>query len=294
MANTMHVVSISKTYPAVGRCVYCRAPASKKKLKREHIIPRSLKGHLILPEASCGDCEDITKKFEQICAREMFGALRLHLGWRWGEKDDEPDEFDTVVELETDTEGRKVSLQDHPFIMSMVDFPPPSILSGRNRVETFAKPKLRIIGRTDLQSDLQERINRLGGRGVRIDTVFRTQFFQLLAKIGYCYTVANIGFNNFEPSVLGIILGRSTEYQYWIGGVDKSVKGSPKPSEPLLHNIWLERYYSCKKRDIGRAIIRPWVVACIQLFACVDMPIYQVVVGRDRNGVLFLPGKERQ
>src|SRR5262249_39846320 len=146
-----------------------------------------------------------------------------------------------------------------PFIVSMVDFPPPAILSGQNRDETFAKPKLRVVARTDLQSDLQARIDRLGGRGVTINTSFRTQFFQLLAKIGYCYTVANMGLNNFDPSILGIILGRSTEYQYWIGGVDKSVKGSPKPLEPLLHNIWLERHYSCKKRDIVRTIIRPWV-----------------------------------
>jgi hypothetical protein len=128
----------------------------------------------------------------------------------------------------------------------MADFPPPAFLSGKNRVETFARPKLRFVVRSDLQSNLPQRIDRLGGKGVRINTIFRTQFFQLLAKIGHCYTVATMGFDNFEPSVVGLILGRSTEYQYWIGGIDKSVKGPPQLPQLLLHNIWLEHFYSVK------------------------------------------------
>jgi hypothetical protein len=71
-------VSIAKTYPPVGECIYCGDRHST--LTREHIVPYGLGGNMILPRASCHTCADITKRFEQKCLRMTMGPLRIRLG----------------------------------------------------------------------------------------------------------------------------------------------------------------------------------------------------------------------
>src|SRR5579859_1475501 len=60
--------------PTRGACIYCDAKGVK--LTDEHAVPLSLEGQHILEGASCLRCADITKKFEQDVAREMWGDFR--------------------------------------------------------------------------------------------------------------------------------------------------------------------------------------------------------------------------
>jgi HNH endonuclease len=60
-------------YPPVGRCIYCGKTDGK--LSREHIVPYSLNGNLVLPEASCERCAKKTQKIEEICTHERYGML---------------------------------------------------------------------------------------------------------------------------------------------------------------------------------------------------------------------------
>ena len=46
------------------------------RLTDEHVVPLALGGQHILEGASCDYCADITKKFEQDVARELWGAPR--------------------------------------------------------------------------------------------------------------------------------------------------------------------------------------------------------------------------
>jgi hypothetical protein len=57
-----------------GACIYC----GKKDvpLTDEHLVPFSLGGQHILEDASCHACADLTKRFEQDVAREMWGDAR--------------------------------------------------------------------------------------------------------------------------------------------------------------------------------------------------------------------------
>jgi hypothetical protein len=57
-----------------GVCIYCRK--SHVRLTDEHVVPLSLGGQHILEDASCQTCADITKRFEQDVAREMWGDAR--------------------------------------------------------------------------------------------------------------------------------------------------------------------------------------------------------------------------
>ena len=59
--NPSHVV-----FAPARECIYCGATDG---LTTEHIIPYSLGGRFELPEASCNECTEITKKIEQTVGR---------------------------------------------------------------------------------------------------------------------------------------------------------------------------------------------------------------------------------
>src|SRR6186713_2037472 len=73
------MAAAAKTYPPVGKCIYCGT--SKGKLSDEHIVPLGLGGKTILPEASCSVCADITSAIEGHCQGRMLGPLRIGLNY---------------------------------------------------------------------------------------------------------------------------------------------------------------------------------------------------------------------
>jgi hypothetical protein len=98
-------------------------------------------------------------------------------------------------------------------------------------------------------------------------TVEWGRFCRMLAKIGYSYAVAELGFGSFEPLVLDTILG-TEDYDsigHYVGGY---IDYDPPSKE--RHELDLLRY------QVGSA--RYWV-AKIRLFAWLGAPTYFVVVG---------------
>gem|GEM_PF-1646012 len=83
-------MSLAKSYRPVGRCIYCGSPewsaGQVRKLGDEHIIPEGLGGKLLLPEASCKDCEGLTSKFELEWLRSAFYTVRVQKRARKEEK----------------------------------------------------------------------------------------------------------------------------------------------------------------------------------------------------------------
>src|SRR4051794_10469240 len=63
-------------HPVIGRCIYCPEEGTTD----EHIIPLSLGGKLLLRDASCDTCREITRRFEEAVTRDMYWPLRLRLG----------------------------------------------------------------------------------------------------------------------------------------------------------------------------------------------------------------------
>ena len=61
-------------FESKGACIYCGA--TDVKLSDEHIVPYSLGGAHVLRDASCFRCANITKKFEQKVARDLWGDAR--------------------------------------------------------------------------------------------------------------------------------------------------------------------------------------------------------------------------
>jgi HNH endonuclease len=74
------------TFPAVGRCIYC---GSTDLLSEEHIIPYSLSGHYVLPEASCDKCAKTINRFEQFSTRTTYFPLAAALEIKKPTKEEE-------------------------------------------------------------------------------------------------------------------------------------------------------------------------------------------------------------
>jgi 5-methylcytosine-specific restriction endonuclease McrA len=69
--STPHAIPFNSRhlYAAADKCIYCGALVSDGKLGDEHIIPTSFGGNLILPRASCRNCERITTKIKDHCLK---------------------------------------------------------------------------------------------------------------------------------------------------------------------------------------------------------------------------------
>ena len=58
----------------VGLCIYC---GKTEGLTEEHVVPFALGGNLILPNASCTKCNNITSAFELRVLRGFMGDARV-------------------------------------------------------------------------------------------------------------------------------------------------------------------------------------------------------------------------
>jgi hypothetical protein len=98
----------------VGPCIYC--DEKRPPLTREHVLPRGLGGGdspdgstmpLILREASCERCQQITKRIEQDCLVPMMDHARARLGLK--RKHRRPATMKAVVDLpDGTTEHREI------------------------------------------------------------------------------------------------------------------------------------------------------------------------------------------
>lgn len=75
------IVQQKRTYPPVGRCIYCGTKEGD--LTDEHIVPFALGGNMILPKASCIPCQRIINQEIETPTLNVlsgsYGPLRLGL-----------------------------------------------------------------------------------------------------------------------------------------------------------------------------------------------------------------------
>lgn len=273
---TIECDSFGCRYPPVNSCIYCGRKPPEATLSLEHIIPKSIKGYLKLPASSCEKCADITKRFEQVFARKMFGALRLHSGLGWGKKTETPKTLDGVhVLVEGHFEHQTVKIEDHPFVFLMPGFPPPRALLTDERGGNHKKMRFWMY---NIQGNTNERAERLGAK-VRVQQLVPIyEFNRTLAKIAHSFACASIDRSTFDPTLLGIINGTSKDISDWIGGADSYIDRPDTARQDNLHNIWIN------KASLTADLTGPgYLVVCIQLFACFNAPIYQVVAGNFRS-----------
>ena len=246
-------------YPSKGACIYCGATAVP--LKNEHVVPYALGGTHVLREASCATCEDMTKKFEQKVARDLWGDARTSFNA---------------------PSRRKKERKSHLEMSDPVEYSRKHLIPAAEYPAGFIFYKMGTCGffrglpeTTDISGSWQMVVidddarrnaffKKHGRHAVLTFRHVPDAFGRLLAKIGYCQVLTALDLGDFRPLVLPYITGEKKNVSYVVGSRD----GVPEPDNgyrlTTLHSGHAEKMI---------------LMAEVRLYANTHAPTYGVVVG---------------
>jgi hypothetical protein len=225
-------------------------------------VPYALaRNSLILPAASCRECETITGRIEQVCLRRTLGNIRLRFGAPTrNKKDRKPTLRLQRVKFSTDSavgvaiNGLDIPASAAPMFFISLILDRPGILQNL----ALGTPLPWNWFYTYKQGETEALIK--AGEGVKVGQINPYIYAQFLAKMAYSYAVAVRGYNNFHPLVLDLILGRTYYFRHWVGGEPIA----PPPIEDEIH------YISCSTKMVGD---RSFVVVRLRLFSFLGTPV---------------------
>lgn len=232
-------------------------------LTREHIVPYSLGGHHVIDGASCAKCADITKRFEQDVARELWGDARVAAAAPSRRKKERP----THIEV-GHPKRIKVPFSEYQASFVFYKMPLPGILQGLEpTVDLSSTWKLIAI------SD-DEKLKLFAGKHGTAATIelrhVPLSFGRMIAKIGYGHILTQLDIGDFEPLILPHILGDETNISYLVG----CRADEKEPFEGLGYKL---------STVITGLAEMAYVIAEVRLLANCHTPIYSVVVGRTKS-----------
>ncbi len=254
-------------FSSIGKCIYCGF--SEGRLTDEHIIPLSMGGVQIMKEASCDSCATITSRFELKFARDIFGDFRTKYKLPSRKNKKRPD----LKFVNTGNgNGIMVPFSEFPAPTYMLKCTKAGIL---NNISSNADMSYwwQIVMITNY-SELDKFTEKYGS-----DVTYRfrhspKEFAQTLAKIAHSYVMAHWGKYEFEKLALDLILGKSENLSYVVGG---SLEIMPSVQD-AGHLLGIE-FLTNSNRNLLLIIVN------IRLFASFGTPNYHVVVGKveDKN-----------
>jgi hypothetical protein len=249
---------------SVGTCIYCGATDG---LEDEHPVPFSLGGTLLLRDASCRRCAGKTSRWERLISHESFLPFRTILGLPTYRPKSRPTSFPARVKVGGEWRDDSLALERVTAVAPFPKLAPPGVLEGRPPSPEF---RAGAVGLTVIRNDGGEThpARRAGVEALETAVPFNpAAFMRMLAKIGWCFTVATYGPDAVRPEVLGLILGEDDNVAHWVGGMEDGMTLFHKPAESPIHVC------------VG---VTPdgWVRSGIRLWSDQGVPEYQVVVGR--------------
>jgi hypothetical protein len=261
-----------KNYDLGGKCVYCLKDFEPDDLTDEHIVPRALNGGLILKKGACRPCAAKSNKDYEGAAlnNDLLvprRILELRKSRNRGASQPPPQPLPPVG-IGDLTMGGDCNIQlsdaEYPAWFPLVLFPAPGLLAGVDRGSELKSLRLQIF---NLGSDKN--------RATNVTTnapMINGPFAKMLAKIGYCYAVAERGFDAFEGNDIRSLLAGDRDDVY-------NFVGSPKEPE-ILADRNLHALYFRERGD--------WLTVLVHLFASCNgdpkVPAipYEVVVGKKK------------
>ena len=235
-------MALAKIYMPVGSCIYCGSKewsaGQHRRLGDEHIVPEGLGGILVLPEASCKDCERVTSQLEQEWLKSSFYSARVQKGL--GKKKRRPPRY---LPLKIQKKGRTVwesiPIEKYPAIIVTLVFHHPDILSDREPVE---KELYGGVALGILPTFSQHMKKYLPNEAVIFEpprsNATSQHLGRMLAKIAHSYAVAELGLEGFKPCLQKIILGTDIrQLAHYVGGT----REIPLLSD-TVYNIGLTTY----------------------------------------------------
>lgn len=253
---------MSGQYEPVGRCIYCGASENEAKLGNEHIVAYALGGNVVLPKASCRSCEAATSKVELKVCREMLLVHRTKSGVQTRRRSERPVDFPLDVFRSGDVSEVRVPFEDYPVDIYIPSLGLPGLLVGDAERQDWEGIEIKVIAKQKFGIDGADRIRTKmiipGG-----------EFARMIAKMAHAFAVAELGIQAFEPYLCEFIREGRGFAASLVGGL-----GSRPPSRAQDAN-------GCHELDLRvvRNHGRHLLLARIQLFAHLGMPIHQAVVG---------------
>ena len=98
-------------FPSSKACIYCGA--TNVRLTDEHVVPYAFGGSHVLRKASCDRCANMTKKFEQRVARDLWGDARTSFNAPTRHKREHKAYID-MPEADHRVRSLTISAQDYP------------------------------------------------------------------------------------------------------------------------------------------------------------------------------------
>ncbi len=250
-------------FEPVGCCIYCGK--TNAMLGEEHIIPFGLGGQLILPKSSCKKCGDVTGKFEGVVQRTIYGDFRMRHGMQTRRKKERPTHrVIGIIDQHGNASQKSVFVKDFPAPMWVYTFGKCGILLGTQPETNVLLGSIKTI-----HDDIA--LNAFAAEhGWDRKLVFKympNEFMRMIAKIGYSFATALLGFSGFKPLVLEAILDSQANPSYFVGMNEEQ--------KPYGVNYNHELELLIQGRPIGSTLI----IAQIRLFPFDETPTYHAVVG---------------
>jgi hypothetical protein len=250
-------------YAPVGRCIYCSEGTGP--LSDEHIIPFSLNGTQVLPQASCAKCARTTSYLDGFIARSVFYQIRTAAGMRT--RSELPNEFPVILHFDDGhQEEVMVPANIHPSTLVLPKFTMPTLLSGSAPDGNFRFTYTRWIRESDaFDAFVKEKGAKIGEVKMSIKP---QQFSRALARIAHSYAIAKLGLHGFRPLLIDLIHRRNIERAPELVGGEPE---TPAATSGILHELSL-------------MLDSKFVVVRIRLFASsssdgIGTPVYLVVAG---------------
>jgi hypothetical protein len=268
-------VSPDVRLPALGFCIYCLPAKVSNDLTEEHIVPLSLGGNLILPDATCPSCRDITAAVTGYCCERIFKSLRVHQEFP-SRRRRRPTELNVIAGSDPNVAPiRSVSVADHPgFLWLPVFTGAPGILIGSKPGDLF-----NAMAQIWTGTEAEERVAALKKQGFENALPYAEfelgKFTRLLAIIAHSYAMAHYRrLGDWRPLLIPLIKGADINAAYLIGGAVPPVDSMLPPIGPnSLHQLISDT------KVVNNA---EYIIVQIRLFSHLNPlpPIYTLVAGK--------------
>lgn len=261
------------------RCIYCGK--TNVNLSDEHVIPMGLlpKAHpgLVLDNASCRDCCNITSDFERAILRKLWLPARAGLGLRSYRKRKIPREYPLTIVKNGQAEEVLLPLDEFPATLQLLEYQPPVHLtknpSYSSGINVNGNVLVQVAG-----PKLIDVLKKHGSLTARISATFEGNAYErLILKVAYGFAISRIGLSSIEQAwVVPTILGQVDNVGMWMG-----CDGEQHLTSSYFHGMRL-------------AIVGNEIHCRVRLFASFNTPEYLVIVGTAVNGTSLATAQKEE
>ena len=270
---------IQQKYFNIGKCIYCGCASDK--LTNEHVIPLALGGTMVIRNASCEKCRDITSRYERNPLKENWSEVRACLDYPSRRRKFEDEIFYLRVTLKNEKETvLKLRKSEVLGSAQFLEFALPGFFL---KTEIYKKGSI-VTGASvfGFGVDIKQFSQKHNIKQFSFSAEHKnTNFEKMTARIAYCFTIACFGYDCFsERLVLPSILNQKDDIGFWFG-CDPMQKITPSIGKQNGKNVIKLGVW--QKKDSTKR----YVVARLKFFANTDTPEYIVVVGTLRDDFLI-------